>query len=105
MRIARREHWQPVTIEGSNRYQAPNNAFGVSAPATTAQRRTICIYAWGFAQRNIDCPDCLPGTLAEVKISNHLGYELLSVLSLGFFQFQIVEWRCAKQPQTGGDEF
>ena len=105
VRIARRGQWQPITIEGKNQYEAPNNAYGVLSPATTVRRKTVCQYAWGFSQRNIDCSDCVPGTLAEVKISNNLGYELISVLTLGFFQFQTVEWRCAKEPQTAGDEF
>lgn len=104
VRIARPDHWTPA-VEPKEEWTAVNDAYAVSSSATTLQRKTIWILVWGLNQTNLDPSDCLGNGLAEVRVSTNLGFEMISVLSLGFFQPITVEWRCAKEPQSSGNDF
>jgi hypothetical protein len=104
VRVARSDNWSPATTPKTN-YNAPNDSFSVPSPATTPVRETVVLWGWGWKQQNQDTTNCACGALAEVKVSTNLAFELASVLTLGFFQFETVEWRCAKQPQNSSKDF
>lgn len=56
-------------------------------------------------QENILPTDSVGTGLAEVRVHTNFGYELISVLSLGFAQPITIEWSYAKQPQLVVKDF
>ena len=104
VRLARPDNWTPA-VEPKEPWLAPDDAYAVSSAATTVERRTIWVPWWGLNQRNIDPANCLGAGIAEVRVSTNLGYAIVSVLTLGFFQPLTVEWRCAKKPQAATKDF
>src|SRR6266702_6821567 len=107
VRIARPDHWNPKSQAQDKNvtYEAANNAFAVSSPATNVQRRSVWVRWWGWDQQNVDPRDCLGDGLAEVEISRNLGDDLVSVITFGCFHRYTIEWRCAKQNQQTDGEF
>lgn len=74
-------------------------------PATEPQRRTVHAIAWGLVGKPdvTRAANCAPSNaLDRVRVTNNLGYTLITVLSLGFWAPVQVEWRCAKAPGDGG---
>src|ERR1700674_158384 len=58
VRIARPDQWTP-TVKPKEGWVAANDAYAVSSPATTPQRKTIWVLGLGWNQRNLDPSDCL----------------------------------------------
>jgi hypothetical protein len=108
VRIARPDNWDPAT-QPKTRWVAPNDAYTVSSAATAPERTTVWVFGWGgippTGQKNIDPCNCRGNWLAEVRVSTNIGFELISVLSLGMAQPFTVEWRCAKLPQPASAGF
>jgi hypothetical protein len=104
VRVARPDHWTP-DVAPRDGWVAANNAYVVSSPATSLNRKTVWVSGWGWNQRNVDPCDCLGEGLAEVRASTNIGFELISVLTLGYFQPITIEWRCAKQAQPASKDF
>jgi len=105
VRIARPDNWNPQINGISTNYVAVNNAFAVSSPGTTVQQTNVWVYWWSFNQVNIDPQNCICNSLAEVRVKTNIGWDLLSVLTLGTVQHYTLEWRCAKVPQSTNKDF
>lgn len=104
VRVSRADHWNPKT-KPPRSWEAPNDAYTTPVGATTPERKTIWVLAWGFNQKNVDTPNCATGNLAEVKVSTNLAFACISILSLGFVQPVTIEWRCAKEPPLIHSDF
>ena len=96
--LATPDAWKPA-LQPKQTYVSPAGAHPAASPATSFETKTVWVLFWGWEQQNILPMDCRSGGFAEVRISTNLGYELISVLTLGFAQPITVEWACAKQPQ------
>lgn len=73
------------------------------AVASTPPRQTLWSTVWGLRQQNIDTDaTCVGNPIAEVTTSTHVGYVLLTMLSLGFVAPVQVEWKCATDRTPGG---
>jgi len=75
-------------------------------PGTEYKKKTVQNLAWGMLPKKKDIPasDCLGTTrLDEVRASSNLGYNLLTVGTLGFWSPAQIEWRCTK-PFTPSDD-
>jgi len=85
----------------TNRITRPN----AWAPATQPEGRTVWTFAWGAFHQDINATNCLGPGLSEVTVKGNFGFSLISVLSLGTAMPVRIEWRCAKERPTGGDDF
>jgi hypothetical protein len=75
-------------------------------PGTEYKKKTVQNLAWGMLPKKKDIPatNCLGSTrLDEVRASSNLGYNLLTVGTLGFWSPAQIEWRCTKpfEPSDG----
>ena len=86
----------------SNKIHGPDKWADANA---VPERRTVWTFAWGLAHQNIDAGKCQGPGLGEVTVKSNLGYSLISVLTLGIAMPVTIEWRCAKDSPTGGDDF
>ena len=77
----------------------------VLAPATEPQSVTLWSYAWGIVQPNVRPSTCQGNGVAEVTSSTNLGFALLTVVTFGVVAPFEVEWRCAKDSPTQGNDF
>lgn len=73
------------------------------APATEPRTEVLWSFAWGAVQQWIEPENCPQVGLAEVTVSTHFGFTLLTVLSLGFVAPATVTWRCAKRAPPADD--
>ena len=73
-------------------------------PATEYKHKTVNTLAWGLVKEDKTADDCTgSNALDEVRVTSNLGYSVLTVATLGFWQPTKVEWRCSKpheQPDT-----
>lgn len=74
-------------------------------PATEPESATVWSFAWGLAQPTVAPANCEGNGAAEVTTTTNLGYALLTVITLGIVAPAEVEWRCAKDAPTVGDDF
>lgn len=74
-----------------------------SPRATEPQRATSWSYVWGAVERHPEPDDCHGPGLAETTYRSNLGYQALTVLTLGFVSAATVEWQCAAPDTSGGD--
>lgn len=72
-----------------------------SAPATLPQTATTWSFLWGLVQQDVRPDNCAAGSAQEVTITTNLGFEFLTIVTLGTVAPATVEWRCAK-PCPGG---
>jgi hypothetical protein len=75
------------------------------AVAEQPQRETVWTFLWGIYEQDVHPTNCLGPGLAEVTVRNNLGFSLISVVTLGAAMPITIEWRCAKDKPTGGDDF
>jgi hypothetical protein len=72
-------------------------------PATEYQSRTVNTLAWGLYKGDVQANDCSgSNALDEVRVSSNLGYNLVTTITLGFWQPLKVEWRCSKPHEEPG---
>jgi hypothetical protein len=102
--LAKPEVLKPAISPGQT-YVAPAGAHPAASPATNLETKTVWVLFWGLQQQNILPTDCQAAGFAEVRVSTNLGYELISVLTIGFAQPITIEWACAKQPQPAVKDF
>jgi len=69
------------------------------------QQKTVWTFFWGAMHQNINPTNCVGPGLAEVTVKSNVGFALISLASLGAAMPVTVEWRCAKDKPTGGDDF
>ena len=74
-------------------------------PPTSAivESKTVWTFFWGTVHQDVRPTSCLGPGLAEVTVKSNIGYALVSVLSLGTAMPVTIEWRCAKDKPTGGN--
>ena len=75
-------------------------------PGTEYKKKTVQNLAWGMLPKKKDIPatNCLGSTrLDEVRASSNLGYNLLTVGTLGFWSPAQIEWRCTKPFEPSDD--
>jgi hypothetical protein len=75
-------------------------------PGTEYKKKTVQSLAWGMLPKNKGIPagNCLGSTrLDEVRASTNLGYNVLTVGTLGFWSPSQVEWRCTKPYEPSDD--
>lgn len=71
-------------------------------PATDYEKETVHALVWGLIQQDTVAKDCTSNSLDEVRTTTNIGYQLVSVLTLGIWAPMDVEWRCAKsEPKVG----
>jgi hypothetical protein len=83
----------------TNRISSPDRW----AHATQPERETVWSFLWGSVQQDVRPPNCPGPGLSEVTVKSNVGFALVSVLSLGIAMPVTIEWRCAKDKPTGGD--
>ncbi len=95
--------WAALASSGcaTNRISQPDRW----AHATFPERETVWTFFWGAIQQDVHPPNCRGPGLSEVTVKGNFGYALISVLSLGTAMPVTIEWRCAKDSPTGGDDF
>ena len=74
-------------------------------PSTEYKKQTAQKLAWGALPKRSDIPasDCRNNTsLDEVRVSSNLGYNVLTVATIGFWSPTQVEWRCSKPHEAPG---
>lgn len=71
---------------------------------TEIHKKTMHAFLWGLVQPSpID--DCDDKGVTDVRASTNLGYQVISVATLGIWVPMDVEWRCTKRPPpTPGDQ-
>lgn len=104
VRVVRADVWTPA-VKPSQQWRDGNGAYTVPSPATTMKKKTVWVLFWGFRQENIFATDCYGNGLAEVRITNNVGFAVISFLTFGFVQPITVEWNCAKQIPTTVKDF
>jgi hypothetical protein len=75
------------------------------APATEVQSKMVWTFFWGAMHQDVHPSNCLGPGLSEVTVKSNFGFALISVLTLGTAMPVTIEWRCAKDAPTGGDNF
>jgi Bor protein len=80
---------------------------GGNQPGTEWKHKTVHALAWGLIRQDIPVDSCqmVNGSrfgIEEVKMDTNLGYEIVSILTLGFWVPLDVSWRCAKPPVSTG---
>jgi hypothetical protein len=64
--------------------------------ATRSGRQTIHTLGWGLVAKNAVANNCADSNaMDEVRVSSNLGYNILTVASLGFWSPTTVEWKCS----------
>lgn len=58
-------------------------------------------FAWGLAQQQPQATNCNGQSFAEVTVESNLGFDILTVVSLGLVSPKIVKWYCAAPVITG----
>jgi hypothetical protein len=77
-----------------------------TARATEPRSEVLWSLFWGLSQQNIDTrASCQGNPVAEVHTSTNLGFSLLTLATLGIVAPLTVEWVCAADSQSGGDDF
>ena len=75
-------------------------------PATGYRKKTVDLLAWGALpkdkKKDVPADNCPSNAIDEVRTSSNLGYNLLTVGTLGFWSHSQVEWRCSKSFETPG---
>ena len=75
-------------------------------PSTGYRKKTVDSLAWGALpkdkKKDVPADNCPPNAIDEVRTSSNLGYNLLTVGTLGFWSHSQVEWRCSKPFETPG---
>ena len=74
-------------------------------PATESETATLWSFAWGLVQPTVRPGRCQGNGAAEVITTTNFGFALLTVVTLGLVAPAQVEWRCAKDRPTQGDDF
>jgi hypothetical protein len=74
-------------------------------PATEPQAATLWSFVWGLVQPTLRPSTCQGNGVAEVTSSTNLGFAVLTVVTLGLVAPIEVEWRCAKDSPSQGDDF
>lgn len=75
-------------------------------PGTEYKKKTVQNLAWGILPKKKDtlASNCLGSTrLDEVRASSNLGYNFLTVGTLGFWSPAQIEWRCSKPFEPSDD--
>ena len=92
-----------IAIPGcsTNRINRPNDW----APATDVKSQTVWSFFWGNVHQDVHPPNCHGPGLSEVTVKSNLGFHLISILSLGIAVPVTIEWVCAKDKPTGGNDF
>ena len=71
--------------------------------ATRSGRRTIHTLGWGLVAENAVAYNCADSNaMDEVRVSSNLGYNVLTVATLGFWSPTTVEWKCSSPHQPAG---
>jgi hypothetical protein len=69
-------------------------------PTSQEESETLWSIAWGLAQDSADTSaSCDGAALQSVTAHSNLAFDLLTVITIGFFSPVTVTWRCAK-PET-----
>ena len=85
----------------TNRINRPNDW----APASDAKSQTVWSFFWGNIHQDVHPPNCHGPGLSQVTVKSNFGFHLISILSLGIAVPVTIEWVCAKDNPTGGDDF
>jgi hypothetical protein len=104
VRLAKPDVWKPA-VHPQQLWVGGDAAHTTPSPATSLERKTVWVLFWGWNQVNVLPTDCTGTGFAEVRVSTNLGYELISVLTIGFVQPITIEWNCAKQAQPAVKDF
>lgn len=77
------------------------------AAATEPREEVVWNFAWGLVQQEVRPDSCQGNGMAEVAVSTHVGFQLLTLFTLGLVAPATVQWTCAKDPTGGGgfDDF
>ena len=80
------------------RVVAPQQPIGID-PTETGQSDVLWSFAWGLAQDTFDTTGACKGdALQSVTAHSNLGFDLMTVVTLGFLSATTVTVRCAKPP-------
>lgn len=82
-----------LSLSGCYHYRV---AAANSAPADDGHSATKHALVWGLLEEGTTEPNCQGNGLAEVEASTNFGFVLLSVVTLGVWVPQKLEWKCAK---------
>jgi hypothetical protein len=104
VRVVRADDWAPA-VEPPQKWMDGNGAYTVPSPATAMEKKTVWVLFCGFRQENVFATNCHGNGLAEVRITNNVGFALSSFLTFGFVQPITVEWNCAKQLPSSVKDF
>ena len=69
---------------------------------TQYEQQTVHVYLWGaFSSPEVVEAKCTFGGdhINDVKVIDHLGFDLISVITLGIWKPITIQWRC--KPETG----
>ncbi len=74
-------------------------------PATDYESATMHAYLWGAIEETLHTDNCVDNAIDEVRVKQTFPNVLATVLTLGIWMPQEVEWRCAKRKQEEGTGF
>ena len=70
-------------------------------PGATDHSKVVWSYAWGLVP-GLPEVECQGQALAEVTVDSHVGYDLISVITLGLASPKKISWTCARAvPDVG----
>ena len=73
------------------------------ATAKRSGRQTIHTLGWGLVAQNAVANNCADSNaMDEVRVSSNLGYNVLTVATLGFWSPTTVEWKCSSPKGSSG---
>lgn len=84
-------------------YQIGGPREGGNQPGTEWREKTLHALVWGAVRQDLPVDNCRLGTgqrlgIEEVNVRSHLGYTLLTTVTLGFWSPVKIRWRCARPP-------
>ena len=85
-----------VSLQGCYHYRILTTK---SDPATEYQKKTTWSYFWGLVNnpKDFTVPNCTETSgLDEVRVTQHIGSLLLTLVTLGIVAPVTVEWKCHK---------
>jgi hypothetical protein len=66
-----------------------------SFPENASKSKVVYGWLWGYAQK-IEPIDCQGNSIAKFTIKSNIGFQLISVLTLGMIAPIKIEWQCGK---------
>jgi hypothetical protein len=80
-------------------------------PSTTYQQKTVHSFFWGLMQKRqngidvvaANCDSLKLNSIDEVRVTNNLGYSLITVATLGIWSPMTVQWKCPKPCRREGE--